>query len=124
MLPLRFKRAFLYTSLVETELLDAFAGEGPGAVFGKQLADLNATLVAWPLGHIIPPHVNEEVDVVMVVFAGKGGAVVNKVEFDLQPGSILVIPKGVERSIISRSNDFRYLNVHARRKGLMPRLLR
>ena len=52
---------------MESELMNAFAGEGPGPVEGRQMTDLNATLLAWPKGHRIQPHVNKEVDVIMVV---------------------------------------------------------
>jgi hypothetical protein len=36
----------------------------------------------------------------------------------------LVIPKGAERTVRSLSGDFRYVNVHERRRRLMPQLSR
>ena len=105
---------------MEAELIDAFAGYGPGPVVGRETEDLNATLLSWPRGHEIAAHVNAEVDVIMVVFAGSGLAAVDGSSHELAAGKILVIPKGAERSIRSMSEDFRYLNVHKRRKRLMP----
>ena len=109
---------------MQAELIDALAGTGPGPVFGREVEDLDITLLAWPAGHQIASHVNAEVDVVTVVLAGTGIAVVGGIEHHLSQGSVLIIPKGIERSIASGSDDFRYLNVHKRRKRLMPSLRR
>ena len=102
------------------ELLDALTGEGPGPVFGRELEDLDITLLAWPAGHTVQSHRNEEVDVVTVVLAGEGVAIIEGEVHPLRAGNVLLIPKGVERAITSRSDDFRYLNVHKRRRRLMP----
>jgi quercetin dioxygenase-like cupin family protein len=106
---------------MEAELIDALAGEGPGPVVGRETEDLNATLLSWPKGHEIAAHVNAEVDVIMVVFAGNGVAETDGVTHELAAGNILVIPKGAERSVRSLSDDFRYLNVHKRRRRLQLR---
>jgi mannose-6-phosphate isomerase-like protein (cupin superfamily) len=105
---------------VDGELIDALAGSGPGPVFGRELEDLNLTLLAWPAGHENKAHVNNEVDVVTVVLSGTGAAVVGGEEHVLFAGAVLIIPKGTERSLRSTSEDFRYLNIHKRRKRLMP----
>jgi quercetin dioxygenase-like cupin family protein len=103
--------------------VDAYnAGEGHGAAFGLETEDLDMTLVAWPESYTVPPHVNSEVDVIMTVLSGTGEATVGAKLFPLRAGSILMIPKGAERSVRSMSDDFRYLNVHKRRRKLMPRL--
>lgn len=107
---------------MDAELIDAFAGAGPGPVFGREVEDLDVTLLAWTEGHEIAAHVNNEVDVVTVVLAGTGVARLAGVEHELKAGSVLIIPKGVERAITSKSDNFRYLNVHKRRKRLMPTL--
>lgn len=91
-------------------------------MFGREMEDLDATLLAWPQGHEIQAHVNAEVDVVTVVLSGSGVAQIDGAERALTAGSVLLIPKGAERSIRSTSDDFRYLNVHKRRKRLMPTL--
>ena len=109
---------------MEAELIDALAGLGAGAILGRETEDLDVTLLAWPAGRSMPPHVNAEVDVVSIVLSGEGLARIAGLEHVLKTGNVLVIPKGVERSIESRSEDFRYLNVHKRRKRLMPTMTR
>ncbi len=100
--------------------IDGMAGNGPGPVVGRESEDLNLTLLAWPDGSSIDPHVNDEVDVVTVVITGRGKAVIGGESYELTTGSILLIPKGVERAIVSQSEDFRYVNIHKRRRRLMP----
>jgi len=101
--------------------LDAYqSGEGPGAAYGLETEDLDVTVVAWPEHFLVPAHVNSEVDVAMVVLSGSGVATIDGAVFELRLGSILVIPKGTERSIRSRSVDFRYVNIHKRKRKLMP----
>ena len=100
--------------------LDGYVGSGPGPVVGHETDDLDLTLLAWPEHHSIPSHINGEVDVVTVVLSGLGEAIVNGTRHELRLGSVLIIPKDAERSIKSLSPDFRYLNVHRRRKRLMP----
>jgi mannose-6-phosphate isomerase-like protein (cupin superfamily) len=101
-------------------LIDGHAGEGPGPVFGTEMEDLDLTVLAWSENRGVEPHVNSEVDVVTVVLSGQGEAVVNGMNYELKLGQILIIPKGAERSIRSLSTDFRYVNVHKRRRRLMP----
>ncbi len=108
---------------MRAESLDGMAVAGTGPIVGREMADLNATLLAWPDGHRIETHVNDEVDVVTVVLAGEGVAIVDGEEHSLRTGTILLIPKGAARSIESRSDDFRYLNVHKRRR-MMPNMIR
>ena len=106
-----------------SELIDTLKGEGTGPIIGRELEDLDITLLAWNEGHRVETHRNDEIDVVTVVISGKGTAIVDGVEHLLAVGSLLLIPKGTERSIESRSPDFRYLNIHKRRRKLMPTLL-
>lgn len=102
---------------------DAYvAGDGPGAACGFETEDLDLTVASWPEHYSVPPHVNEEVDVATVVLSGVGRAIVDGHEFELRLGSVLLIPKGVERSIRSLSVDFRYVNIHKRRRRLMPQI--
>ncbi|HWA83695.1 MAG TPA: cupin domain-containing protein [Fimbriimonadaceae bacterium] len=102
---------------------DAYeSGDGPGAAVGIETEDINLTIVAWPEHFSVPPHVNTEVDVVTIVLSGIGKATVDGKEIDLRLGSVLVVPKGSERSIKSLSVDFRYVSVHKRRRRLMPQI--
>ncbi|HTQ08992.1 MAG TPA: hypothetical protein VMI31_02865 [Fimbriimonadaceae bacterium] len=105
--------------------IDAYeSGDGPGAAFGLETEDLDVTVVAWPEHFLVPAHVNSEVDVAMVVLSGSGEATVDGVTYALRLGSVLVIPKGAERSIRSHSVDFRYVNTHRRKRKLMPKISR
>lgn len=91
-------------------------------MFGAETEDLDITVLAWPEHYSIESHVNSEVDVVMIVISGCGIAIVDGERYEMRLGSMLIIKKGSERSIESRSVDFRYINVHKRRRGLMPGL--
>jgi mannose-6-phosphate isomerase-like protein (cupin superfamily) len=96
------------------------AAKGDGPVLGGASADLNFTLLSWSDGHTIGRHINDEVDVLMIVLGGRGEAMIGEERFDLAEGHAVLIPKGVEREIRSLSDGFRYLNVHTRRR-LMPK---
>lgn len=107
----------------EAVYIDAYqSGEGPGAAFGFETEDLDLTIVAWPEHYSVPAHVNKEVDVITVVLSGVGKAIVAGREIDLHLGSVLIVPKGLERSVRSLSVDFRYVNIHKRRRRLMPQI--
>jgi mannose-6-phosphate isomerase-like protein (cupin superfamily) len=103
-------------------VLDGYDGGGPGAAAGLQTEDLNITVVAWPEHYGVDAHVNDQVDVVSVVLSGVGVATIDGTDHPLSLGTILVIPKGATRSIRSMSVDFRYVNVHKRKRALMPRI--
>jgi len=106
------------------EVISALEGSGSGPLVGRAMEDLNVTLLAWTDGQEIPPHVNSLVDVVTVVLAGRGEAVIDGQSHELVSGSLVLLPKGCERKIVSRSDDFRYVNIHRRRPGLMPNMER
>jgi uncharacterized cupin superfamily protein len=109
-------------STMSARVFDGYDGSGPGAAAGLQTEDLNLTVVAWPEHFSVEPHVNSEVDVVSIVLSGTGEAIVDGVTHELRLGTIVVIPKGSTRSIRSQSVDFRYVNVHKRKRALMPRV--
>ena len=69
-------------------------------------------------------HTNDEVDVVMTILSGGGLAFVNSEPHVLVTGQILVIPKGISREIKANSEGITYLNVHKRRKKLLPNMVR
>ncbi len=96
------------------------AHDHSGPQWGYESDDLNLTLLAWQAGEGVAPHVNREVDVVLIAVAGDGEVRVNGAVHVLRPGQALLIPKGVERAIYPTSAQFRYLSVHRRRRGLMP----
>lgn len=86
--------------------------------WGGASDDLNVTLVAWPNGGGVSPHVNAEVDVVLVAVEGAGEAVVDGQTFPLTAGQVLLIPKNRERAIRATSERFGYLSIHRRRLGV------
>jgi quercetin dioxygenase-like cupin family protein len=103
------------------DLLDPKLTTG-GPIFGHETEDLDLTALAWDEGKGVGEHTNTEVDVAMIVLSGRGAIQIGEERHDLQAGRLIVIPKGVMRSITALSSDFRYLNVHKRRKRLMPTL--
>lgn len=86
-----------------------------GARWGTETSDLNATLVAWPLGSGVAEHVNDEVDVIMVVITGEVRVEVDGDTHDLRARHLLTIPKGARRRVEVLSDEAAYLNVHRRR---------
>ncbi len=95
-----------------------------GALWGTETEDLDATVVRWEESKGVETHTNNEVDVIMVVVSGSGQAVVDGEAQALEPGAVIVIPKGVGRSITATQGALTYLNVHKRRRRLMPMMAR
>jgi mannose-6-phosphate isomerase-like protein (cupin superfamily) len=101
-----------------------FATCETGPIAGGECEDLDYTLLHWLTGGGVEEHVNDEVDVMMIVLQGNGVVVVEGVAQPVTSGKALVLPKGSRRQIRSSSDDFRYLNVHKRRRRLMPDMKR
>ena len=98
--------------------VDLEAQLGTGPVWGIAAEDLNATLLAWPGGHVVAEHVNAELDVLVVVLEGSAAVTVGGREHTLRAGHALLVPKGEQRSIRAGSDGVRYLSVHRRRGPL------
>jgi quercetin dioxygenase-like cupin family protein len=106
---------------VSVSAVDALtAARGSGPVWTRTSADLNVNLLSFDDGEGVPEHVNSEVDVLLVVVAGEGRALIDGVEHRLAPGSLCLIPKGCARSIHALGGRFAYVSCHRRRGGLMP----
>lgn len=86
-------------------------------------SDLNANLVHLDAGHAIDDHVNDEVDVLVVVLAGSGTATVDGEALVLTSQVVVHLPKGSRRRIDAGADGLRYLTVHRRRGplGIGPR---
>jgi uncharacterized cupin superfamily protein len=95
--------------------VDLLAPAGAGPLWGIAAEDLNATLLAWPAGHEVAEHRNDELDVLVVVLAGDGTAVVDGREHALAAGTALLVAKGSARLIRAGAGGVRYLSVHRRR---------
>lgn len=91
-----------------------------GPIWGVETEDLDATMINWQAGRSVSAHVNSEVDVVVTVLEGAGTLRIDAETFDISQGDVVVIHKGKEREITAGECGLRYLNVHKRRRGLMP----
>jgi uncharacterized protein (DUF2249 family)/quercetin dioxygenase-like cupin family protein len=108
---------------VWVDLLAASHGtEHSGPQWAHECEDLDMTLLSWKNGRRIEPHINSEVDVVMIGIEGTGVVTVNGDMHEMRSGVALLVPKGAERAIEGTSERFSYLSVHRRRRGLVLRL--
>jgi quercetin dioxygenase-like cupin family protein len=81
--------------------------------------DLNANLVRLDPGHEVAEHTNVEVDVLVIVLAGDGHAMVDGGRVGLAPQVVLHLPKGRRRSLHAGDDGLSYLTVHRRRGPLV-----
>ncbi len=106
-------------TFLDTATLISEGGKQGGVCWGGASDDLNVTLVSWPEGsNGVTPHVNHEVDVLLVAVAGAGEVVVDEQAIPVAAGQAVLIPKGCERAIQSTSERFSYLSIHRRRPGV------
>jgi mannose-6-phosphate isomerase-like protein (cupin superfamily) len=98
--------------------VDLLGPSGTGPLWGMASTDLNATLLAWPPGHGVDPHVNAELDVLVVVLDGTGSVIIDGEAHPLAPGSAILIPRATRRAITAGGAGLRYLSVHRRRGPL------
>ena len=101
--------------------LDVASGVG-GAVWSLPHGrDLDANLVRLAPGAAIGSHVNNDVDVLVVVREGDGELVVDGVAHALADSAVALVEKGAERSITAGADGFAYLSIHRRRSPLTIR---
>ena len=82
-------------------------------------ADLNATLLAWPQGHEVAEHVNEELDVLLVVLGGgrpPGPSTASTTRSRRAPRCSSRVGRGAASR--RATSGLRYLSVHCRRGPL------
>jgi mannose-6-phosphate isomerase-like protein (cupin superfamily) len=91
-----------------------------GPQWGMESEDLNATLLAWTMGNGVEEHVNDEVDVLVLAVEGRIELRIGDDSLTLGPGQMALIPKGARRSITCVSDRAAHLNIHKRRRKLMP----
>ena len=106
-----------------TLFVDAGALErhGPsGAVWSlPRGGDLDANVVVLQPGHAVDEHVNDEVDVLIVVVAGEGRVVVDGTSRDVAAGVVAHVPRGAARAMDATGVEpFVYVTVHRARSGL------
>jgi mannose-6-phosphate isomerase-like protein (cupin superfamily) len=97
-------------------VVDLLGRSGSGPLWGMASTDLNATLLAWPPGHEVAEHVNEELDVLLIVLSGHGMVTVDGEAHALAATSALLVPRGTRRRIHAGGEGLRYLSVHRRRR--------
>ena len=95
----------------------AAAGDGPGALWRLDGEDLQANLIRLGLGDRIQPHRNDEVEVLMVVVAGRGELTLDGQVHPLAPTALVHVPKGTVRAVAAVDGPLAYLSVHRRRSS-------
>lgn len=93
-----------------------------GPQWSFESTDLDLTLLTWTSQQGIVPHINTEVDVVLVGIDGEGEVAVNDEVYQLRAGQAVLIAKGAKRSLRCISTSWSYLSIHQRRRGLWPTL--
>jgi quercetin dioxygenase-like cupin family protein len=80
--------------------------------------DLDANLVRLGPEAEIAEHVNDELDVLLVVSAGGGELIVDSVAHVLNESTVALLPAGTRRAIRAGADGLAYLSVHRRRGPL------
>lgn len=93
---------------------------GVGGVIWKlpHDGDLDGNLVRLAACRSIDEHVNDEVDVLIVVRSGDGKLAVDGETHLLGSAALALVPRGTRRSITAGANGITYLSIHRRREGL------
>ncbi|TCO19635.1 hypothetical protein EV652_11334 [Kribbella steppae] len=82
---------------------------------GRQL---DANLIHLPAGQRVDTHTEPDLDVVLVVVAGRGTVATPGGEQVVADGNIVWLPRGSTRSVAAGNNGLSYLTIHRRRPGL------
>ncbi|GIW03831.1 MAG: hypothetical protein KatS3mg059_0451 [Thermomicrobiales bacterium] len=85
--------------------------------------DLAVNVIALNPGERIAPHVNAEVDVLLVVIKGDGFITIGEREMPVHAGHLAVIGKGVVRGISAGAARLIYATCHRRRHPLLPSMV-
>ncbi|HEY0072849.1 MAG TPA: cupin domain-containing protein [Abditibacteriaceae bacterium] len=109
------------TIVMAVDLLQqSSTASGSGPQWAHECEDLDITLLSWAPGKNIAAHVNNEVDVVLIGVSGNGTVTVEDETHPLRQGTLLLIPKGKARAMQCGAEQWSYLSLHRRRRGLMP----
>ena len=94
-------------------------GEVGGAIWSlPHDGDLDANVIRLDGGQEIGQHVNNEVDVFVVVWQGTGEVTIDGRVLRLRPGVATLIPRGASRTIRADHQGMSYFTVHRRRGPL------
>lgn len=98
------------------DLSDALVETGDGVHWTLQHgSDLNVNLVRLDPGRSVDDHVNRDVDVAVIVLAGRGTIHIDGASSPLRPHVVAHIPRGSARRIDAGPDGLGYLTVHRRR---------
>ncbi|MEI8308510.1 MAG: cupin domain-containing protein [Chloroflexales bacterium] len=100
------------------EALQAVEYDGPA--YSANTEQLNVNLLRLADGSSIPQHINDEVDVLVVVLQGTCKLIVDNEMTVLRPSMAAIIPRGRLRAIRCTMGPLVYLTCHRRRAPLMP----
>lgn len=91
-----------------------------GALWKLEMGErhLDATIIRMRAEDRIAPHLGPDLDVLMFVVAGAGELITSIGSVPLQPGDLVWLPRGSERSFRAGSPGLSYLTVHPRRPAL------
>ncbi|MFT4040344.1 MAG: hypothetical protein QM692_19345 [Thermomicrobiales bacterium] len=106
-------------AIVTADLAALAAAARTAVPWSTQSADLSVNLLSFAAGDGVAPHVNSEVDVLLVGVAGEGVVSVDDATIPLAPGGLILIPAGSRREIRAQSLRFAYLSCHRTRSGLL-----
>jgi len=76
---------------------------------------LDANVVRLAPGGSIGAHVNDAVDVLLVVWSGAGELVIDDRRTPLRAGTIALVPRHSSRSIVAHGDGLVYLSTHPAR---------
>lgn len=102
---------------LEAVLADPARGDGVHWALGSS-TDLHANLVRLRAGGSIGEHLNQEVDVLVVVISGSGTLRVAGADLPLSGDVVAHVPKGTRRSVTAGATGLAYLTVHRHRDGI------
>ena len=104
----------------QTTLEQALQATHDGPIWSAASEQLNANVLRFRTGDGVAPHVNNEVDVLMMVVAGTGELLLGETWQPVAAGQIVLIERGTQRAVRCDKGELVYLACHRRRPGLMP----
>jgi len=94
------------------------SGDGVHRSLAAADGDLNVNLAHLDPGSEIADHVNDDVDVLVVVLSGSGQLRVGETHHDLVPNTLAYLARGDRRSIAAGPQGLTYLSAHRARGPL------
>lgn len=106
--------------LFDTGTLEALGPASTGAVWrlAEPARQLDANIVRIPPDQRVEPHVEPDLDVLLLVVAGGGTLITSDGHSSLSEGSLTWLPHGSTRGLVAGKQGMSYLTVHRRRPGM------